>query len=165
MFLTWYQRGWCFQQLPWPEQFCAFVALDVSAPGWVACEVLHTAAVIGDSSAEKELQEELTTTEERVWGGLSGSLAAVIRGSLLEGEADPWSVLLWSKRSHYTVEVDGFLSSPQQSPGQQMPQLKELLISWSHHLLSVPQIIVLIEISLKCNILRNILCMKYGHQI
>lgn len=41
------------------QQFCTPVAVDASAPGWVAREVLHTGAVSGDSSAGKELQEEL----------------------------------------------------------------------------------------------------------
>lgn len=49
------------------QQFCASascpraaaVALDVPALGWGACEVLHTRVISGDSSIEKELQEDL----------------------------------------------------------------------------------------------------------
>lgn len=79
---------------------------------------------------------------------MPGSLAAV-RGSLLEGEADPCSVLLRRRRSHYTVVVDGFSAAHSKVLVSKCHSSKELLISWNHHLLSVPQIIVLIETSLK----------------
>lgn len=64
------------------------------------------------------------------WQGL----AAVIRGSLAEGEARAAITLLWwigFSATHGKVLTNKSHSS------------QELLISWNHHLLSVPQVSVL----------------------
>lgn len=91
-------------------------------------------------------------------------LAAVIRGSLLEGEAD--SPVLLSEQEE--IVVDEFLSSPQEGPGQQIPQLQGT--SHQARQLDPPSALCSLDYCVDRNFLkmaipRKVLCMKCKRKI
>lgn len=175
MVWTSYRSGWCFQQLPWPQSSSSVLVLTHVLLLWLMMPQHQagvnvrccTRVISGDSSAEKELKEELARNwllpEKRAWGGVSvherpfwQSLAAVVRGSLLE------SLLccFGSKSSHYPVVVDGFLSNSQESAGQQIPWLPG-----TSHQLEPPSAFCSPDFCADMNLLkmaiqRSILCVK-----